>query len=493
MLQGTTGRGPGDEETVPAAPLVPPASAEPAGRRSTAPGEHVPSHEIGTAGPADAPGATRRLLASPRAPRLRTGLALSLVVAASLGMLVSVITLWVRDVAGDTDAYVGVVAAAGEDPEVRAAVASYAAAQVVQTARLGGRIRAAMPSGATLTVPFLTRAALQYLAAQIEQFLATPAAQRLWARGNRFAHQQLVSGMRSGDRSAAGARGDVRLDLLPLVIIALQRTRPGIPGIFGEAVRLPPLDPATPPGDARTQLRDALGRRLPADLAAVTLLHGEVARDTERALGLADDLAVPATAVTVALVAAALLVSVRRRQTVLWLGAGALCAAVTARVVEAQLQKATAASALSGAGATVARAVLTSTLASLNGYAAWLAAAGAIVCVAAFLAGRPAWPVAMSRNFAMLFGVASDLSTPETRVGRWIGAHLGALGIAGAVVAVATLPFASGSAPGVVALVLALVVFELVLAVYAAGVPGKAATPESGAPPSGDPGAPAAG
>ena len=67
---------------------------------------------------------------------------------------------------------------------------------------------------------------------------------------------------------------------------------------------------------------------------------------------------------------------------------------------------------------------------------------------------RPAWLAAIGQGVARLFGVASGLSTPDTRAGRWFGAHLDLLRVA-----------------GVVAVVVALVVFELVLTVYDLGKP----------------------
>ena len=416
-------------------------------------------------------GPVRRALTSRWAPRLRTGVAVFLVVAASLGVLASAVALWARDVVSDGAAYVRIVAPVERDPEVRAAVARYAAAEAVRAARLGERFDAALPSGARLAAPALTQVVQQYLAAEIEKFLATGLAQRVWARVNRDAHEQLVSALRNEDRSAGAGSTEVRLELLPLVVVALQQREADIPDIFGQDVTLPPLDPETPPGDTRTLLQDALGRVLPAHLASITLLHGDGDYTTERALRVLGDAAALVVSVTLALAAAALLVSVRRWWTALWLGAGALLAFAAARVFEAQVQRAAVAAVQSEDGAAVARAVLTAALSSLNGYVAWVAVAGSVVCVAALLAGRPAWLAAIGQGVARLFGVASGLSAPDTRAGRWFGAHLDLLRVAGVAVAVVALPFLGGSIAGVVAVVVALVVFELVLTVYDLGKP----------------------
>ena len=194
-------------------------------------------------------------------------------------------------------------------------------------------------------------------------------------------------------------------------------------------------------------------------------------REAKQALRLFNDLVILAIVLTAVLVAAALLVSVRRRRTALWLGLGSLFAFVAARVIEAQLEKAVVDAVKTQGGAAVARSVLSSAVESLNGFFVWVAVAGAIVAVAAVLAGRPSWLEAIGRGVAQLFGVASDLSTPDTGAGRWMAAHLDLLRIAGIAVAVVVLLFVTGSLTAVIVVVLALAVYELALTAYAVGVP----------------------
>jgi hypothetical protein len=195
---------------------------------------------------------------------------------------------------------------------------------------------------------------------------------------------------------------------------------------------------------------------------------------------------------TVVLVAAALLVAVHRWRTALWLGLGALLAFAGARVAEVRLERAAVGAIKSQSGVTVARSVLASAIASLNGFLVWIAIAGVIVAVAAFLAGRPEWLQAMGRGFAHLFGVASDLSTPDTRAGRWMAGHLDLLRVDGVAVAVVVLLFVTGSVAGVIAVVLALIVYELALTTYGVGIPRELDEPNDGEAAGGDDEEPAA-
>ena len=122
-------------------------------------------------------------------------------------------------------------------------------------------------------------------------------------------------------------------------------------------------------------------------------------------------------------------------------------------------------------GAAVARSIIGSAVDSLNSFLVWIAVAGAVVAVAAFLASRPQWLDAMGRGFVKLFGVASDLSTPDTAAGRWMADHLDLLRTAGIAVAIVVLLFVTGSLTAVVVVLMVLAIYELALSAYAIGVP----------------------
>ena len=401
-------------------------------------------------------------------------------VAAILGVLVSALALWAHRIVFDTDAYVRVVAPVAQDPQARSAVADFVAAKTVQAVNLNDRIESALPSSAKMAAPALTQALQQYLADEVRKVLATTAAQQLWVDINRLAHEQLISALRDQNKFITVGHEDVRLNLLPLVAVALQKLEDKIPRLLGKDVTLPRIDPATAPDDIRTLLQDALGRKLPADFGTIALLHGDTGYRAKQTLKLFNNLVILVVLLTVVLVAAALLVAVRRWRTALWLGLGALLAFAGARVIEARLERAAVDAIKSQGGAAVARSVLASAIASLNGFLVWIAVAGVIVTVAAFLAGRPEWLRAMGGGFARLFGVASDLSTPDTGAGRWMAEHLDLLRVAGVAVAVVVLLFVTGSVAGVTAVVLALIVYELALTTYGAGIPRELDEPGDG-------------
>jgi hypothetical protein len=427
---------------------------------SPSPGTATATHE----------GVPRHAVSFRRAPRLRAAIAAFLVVAALLGATAATLALWTRDFVFDTDAYLTVVAPVAEDPGVRSSVAAYVAARTVHAVDLNDRFEAALPPTARIAAPALTRALRQFLQDEIEEFLSTGAARRLWVDINRVAHRQLITALRDQSRSVTSGGDEVTLDLVPLMAVALQRLEEEVPGLLGKDVTLPRIDPATSPTDIRTLLRDALGRRLPPDFATVTLVDGDKGHELKRALALFDDQVILVVVLTVVLVVAALLVSVHRRRTALWLGLGALLAFTLTRVLEVQLEKAAVGAVRSQGGAAVAGSVLRAAVSSLDAYLVWGVVAGAPVAAAALLA-RPGRLQDVGRVVPGLFEVASDLSTPDTRSGRWVHRHLDVLRVAGVIVAVVVLLVVTGSLAGATVVLVALVAYELALTAYAAGMP----------------------
>ncbi len=406
-----------------------------------------------------------------RGLKVRSWLALLLVIMALVTVSVSVVALWSRSLVFDTDTYVRLVAPIADDPEVRRSVSVFVTDKAVEVADLERRIEDALPADAKVLAAPLTAELRSFLVGEIDEFLGSDLAREIWVDVNRLGHRQLLTALRDENPYVTVGRNDVRLNLLPLVAVALQKLEDRIPQLLGKDVRLPAIDPGTAPDQIRVLLQDALGRELPADFASVTLLRGDQGYEAKQALRLFNDLVILVVAIAVALVAAALLVSVRRRRTALQLGIGALVAFVVARVIERQIEGAVAGAVGGKGGAAVARSIVRSAIDTLNGFFVWVAVAGVVVAVATLLAARPSWVRAMGRGFAKLFGVASDLSSPETGAGLWLASHLDALRLGGVAAAVLALFFVAGSLAAILAVVLALVIYELVLTAFAAGLP----------------------
>ncbi len=413
----------------------------------------------------------KNILTSQRAPRLRRWLALILVVMSVVGLVVSALALWSDSLVFNTDKWVATVAPVAEDPAVRHSVSTFVADTTLEVADLQNRIAGALPSDVALLAQPLTLALRDFLVKEIDRFLATPTAQSIWVDVNRFAHEQLITALQDKNKYVSVDRNDVTLNLLPLIGVALQRLETQIPKLLGKDVQLPQIDPDTAPEQIRTLLQDATGMTLPADFGTVTLLKGTQGYEAKQALRLFHTLVIVICVVTGLLILAALLVSPRKRWTALELGLGVLLAVVIVRVAERQIEERIVAALKDTGALSVAKAFVSSAITSLNGIVVWLIVGGVIVAIAAFLATRPTWLEAMGSGFSKLFGVASDLTAPETGAGRWAAAHIDVLRVAGVALAVIVLMFMAGSLSAVIVILLVLIVYELALAAFFAGVP----------------------
>ena len=413
----------------------------------------------------------KNVLTSQRAPRLRRWLALILVIMAVVGLVISALALWSDSLVFNTDKWVATVAPVAEDPAVRHSVSTFVADKTLEVADLQNRIANALPSDAAVLAQPLTQTLRDFLIKEIDKFLATPTAQTIWVDVNRFAHQQLITALQDTNRYVSVNENDVTLNLLPLIGVALQRLEAQIPKLLGKDVQLPQIDPEIAPDQIRTLLQDATGKTLPPDFGTVTLLKGTQGYAAKRALSLFHTLVIAICVITALLILAALLVSPRKRWTALELGIGVLFAVVVVRVAERQVEQRIIAALKDTGALSVAKAFVSSAITSLNGIVVWLIVGGAVVAVAAFLATRPNWVEAMGRGFSKLFGVASDLTAPETGAGRWAAAHMDVLRVAGVAIAVIVLMFTAGSLSAVIVIVLVLIVYELALAAFFAGIP----------------------
>ena len=282
-----------------------------------------------------------RALASRRAPRIRTGVALFLVVVSVLAVLVSTLALWSSGVVFDTETYVKIVAPVAEDPEVRKSVSIYVAGKAVEAAdleqahrgRTAGRRQGARPRahpGAAELSRRRDRQVPRYPAGATtlggHQPLRPPAARHRPAGQEPVRHRRTQR--REAEPPAAGGRRPA----------AAGDQDPAAPRQGRHAA--PRSTPPPPRETIRTLLQDALGRPLPADFGQITLLRGSQGYEAKQALRLFKDLVILVVVVTIVLIAAALLVSVRRWRTALWLGLGSLLAFIAARVIEVRLENA---------------------------------------------------------------------------------------------------------------------------------------------------------
>jgi len=150
--------------------------------------------------------------------RLRSIASWIVLVLACILAVTSVLVVFVRNQALDTDAYVATVQPLASDPAVQLAVADAVSARLVDSTNLKQQVASVLPPAAGFLATPLS-VGLKTVVHQITlTFVQSQAFRSLWTTINRAAHQQLVvllTGSASGPVSTA--RGEVKLDLAKVV------------------------------------------------------------------------------------------------------------------------------------------------------------------------------------------------------------------------------------------------------------------------------------
>ena len=166
---------------------------------------------------AQAPAARTRAESAPLT-RGRAIAVWSLVVVASLLMLISSLTIWVKRQALDTDAWTNASGQMLANDEIRQQLSIYLVDSLFSSTDATAKIQQSLPANRQGLAPLIS-GALQNVAIQAtDRILETPQAQALWEDANRRAHKNLMAVLNGEDvRSFQTENGQVVLDLSQLV------------------------------------------------------------------------------------------------------------------------------------------------------------------------------------------------------------------------------------------------------------------------------------
>jgi hypothetical protein len=155
---------------------------------------------------------------SPPLARKRAIAVWTLLVVASILILLSSLTIWVKRQALDTDAWTNTSGQMLANDEIRQQLSIYLVDTLFSSADATAKIQQALPQNRQALAPVIA-GALQNVAVQAaDRILETPKAQALWEEANRRAHQNLIAVLEGKDvRRFQTENGEVVLDLSPLV------------------------------------------------------------------------------------------------------------------------------------------------------------------------------------------------------------------------------------------------------------------------------------
>jgi hypothetical protein len=347
--------------------------------------------------------------AEPRVKRHRgrkIGAAL-LVALTAICVLGSVIGVWVHRSVYNESEFTAVVTPVSDDPAVLDPLATYLTVQALQAIDLQGKIDGTLQAIASalpnvlglgdrlqgLGVP-LSSAAHEFVQGKVQDYLHSEKFRQLFNRVVVAAHGKLVA-LVKGDYSQLPnlnvSGPTVYLNTIPILADILRNVAQSAANLVGLNVTIPQIEPGMLPDSARALLGRALNVSLPPNFGQVPIMTADQLHSYQNAAKLFNQLVVLLIVLSIVFFAGAVLLSVRRRRTLVQLGlaiagtllfAGLLLRAVIRHVVDG-IQ--------SSGGKSAAHDVATvmgQNLRDVGSVVLWVAVAIAVV---AYLAGRPKW------------------------------------------------------------------------------------------------------
>lgn len=299
---------------------------------------------------------------------MRRGLLIALGVIACLAISLAVTTVWIHQVALNTDRYVKVVTNVASDPAVVEELSSKLADDVIDR----------------FDPPRLVRPLIHdWVQEQIGAFMGTDLFLDAWANANRAAHTALVALLRSD--AVIDPDTTIDLDVLAALAVGLQRLQEV--GVIPDNIDLSGDDP-TALRAAVTAAAEQLGVDLPPTFGTVPLLRATQLERARQLVTLFDWITVGAVVLAAVLVGLTIWLSRNRLRAAVYMGLGAAIAAFVAQLAINGIGDAVVTGiAADGAHATLG-AVMGSLIGSLTTAFVWVLLIGAGVAVAATMVQR---------------------------------------------------------------------------------------------------------
>jgi hypothetical protein len=377
--------------------------------------------------------------------RLRSTLVGLLVLLSCLTLVITGVTIWTHYTVLNTNGYMKLVGPIGKDPQAIQALSSYVAAQVVTASDLQGRAQSALPTQAQFLAGPLTSYVQSFIDKQVTKVLSTPQAYDLWLGINRVTHQQLVGLLRGQNNYTYIQGNDVKLNLLPLVSQALVWLDSKLPGALSSKFSPPVIQPGTPASDSIQQMSLWAGKALPANFGQVTLLKNNALGPAQKAVKIFDGLVIALPIILALLIAGTILLSRRRRYTVMALGIGGAIALIVTYVIIKRASAAIVGSLQLGSVNEVVRNVVSASLRPLATITIWVVVIGAIVAVVAWLIGRKDVRTVIVDAGKKVVEVQGDALGSSSPTVRWIAGHTQLLRVLGLVAGLILLVIAASS------------------------------------------------
>jgi hypothetical protein len=397
-----------------------------------------------------------------RSRRIVTGL---LVIVTSLSIVLASLGVWAHNVLLNTDKFMETVEPALQDPALYSAVSDYVSTQTLEALDLETRISTALAQlddflfgafidalgieerGQALLDSF-DRPSLEDLAptvasgledritTRINNVVTSPELRSRLPELVRAGHTAVIALLRDDFAeipNVSVVEGEVRLNVVPIIGEVIRQVLPDLSGL-GSEITLPDRfsDQAA---EARQQLEEAIGAKLPDDFGQVTVMSEDQLTELQDGVILLDRMMWALVAFALILLVVTLVTSKTRRRTTIQLAVGVvvglLLGVALLRWVQTQITSAI----VDPSNEKAAGEIIHNVFSGLRQGAVWVAVAAVVLGIAAYLSGRPAWAVRTKDGWDHL----TDQGPGGSIADQWVSARydlVRGVGIAVAVVAI---------------------------------------------------------
>ena len=201
--------------------------------------------------------------------------------------------IWINNQVTKTDRYVRTVKPLASDPRIQRVIAENVTRTLFANVDVAARAREVLPERAKPFAPAIANGLHNYVQSATQGFLASDAFQRLWVELNRRAHKQLVKVLTGkGGRLVQTRDGQVAIDLAPVLARVQDRLHERGIDVFKR------VDPSVIPTN-------------------FVILDSKQLENGQKGVRLLKALAIALPLIVLALIAAAIGISERRRRTLL--------------------------------------------------------------------------------------------------------------------------------------------------------------------------------
>jgi hypothetical protein len=373
-----------------------------------------------------------------RRHRLRRAIALFLLIVACLSFTVAVPAGWTRRTLFNTDQWVETVTPIVDHPSVTAALSRRITSEVLTVIDAQSVVEDALPPRAQLLAGPMTTAVGDFVQDEVNTLLQSDAFKELWIRINRFAQPQLVATLQGGGEVLSSQNGKVVLNLVPVVNEVLKRVEARGGDLLGRDVNLPEISSGEVPEAARAKLQAALGVSIPPDFGEIVIFESDKLEAAQDAVAFFDRALIFLAALAIVTMIAAMVVTMKRRRTLILMSAGILVGLVLMRRLVMYLEDEVVGVA-KPENREAAQAIVEDLMRGFFSLTQILIVAGLVIITLALLTGPYAWAVATRRRVATISSaLIESASRPPSDGGpaSWVRAHRDALQLSGVIAGV---------------------------------------------------------